>query len=238
VKQFDIFWSGSVLSGISAGATSAAELDYLRRNARRTTMGAGNWGLAAEMDMATRAEVWVCVGAYDWAGGAINTDIEYEVGAGNPRDGIATISMTYLRQVWGLYQMAEGEADSSADTLGTWLQSTTTERVKARGSFRVHAGDETFTLSFFAKAGAGANQNGYLRLAIYDGATEVESGTYLVAYAAGAYPATPMTLSVSVAALDAGQIYTFEVRTSSASTWAIELKQAMTAEIESVVTGQ
>jgi len=237
VKRFEVYIADGVLSGISAGSTSDAELEYLRANARRTVMNTGEFGAFGRMSWMTWSSQWVVVVAEDWAGTVINSDVKSVGAVADPRRDEAAVSVVQRRQVWSLSMIGETTADSSADAFEIWEQATTTARVKARGAFKKHAEDLTLTLSFFAKAGTAVGEYGYVKVALLDGATEDAAGVYRIDYAGGAYPATPQTISIDLTALDDEQVYGIEVSVWSAASYSTFLKQQIVGEVVSETTG-
>ncbi|MDP8227983.1 MAG: hypothetical protein P9M15_00860 [Candidatus Electryoneaceae bacterium] len=231
LRRYEIYWSYQSLDWIEAGATSDAELATLRRTANRITMYSGE-GNSISLNVVD--PIWVTAVAFDWDDPVtvINSDPESIVPLGREvrRDAGGEL-IEVVRIISSPSYSADAATGNSASEYTQWAQATTTPKIKYRCGYVFHTNDVSLKTWFYIKTGADASDHGYVKIAVMNGASEVEAETMLIDYDSGGYPSTPQSIDLDVSGLTNGMLYELEVTTWSDDTHTTTLRSDIQMEV-------
>jgi hypothetical protein len=234
--RFELYYSDSNrFSSIAAGATSAAELAFLRQQGTMMNIrGDHPHGTGIE----TASQLFAMVVAFDTSNVAYNSAAaEYipEGGAIDPaRDANGeVIEWTDIIARYSAYAGASN--DNIATVVSNWLQSTTTEKTKLTGTFRYNANMFSLRASFFLKTSA---NTGYAKLVIAQdiegSAADVSGKDVTVGTVATSYAALPTEIDIDISSgLVAGEIYNAELRIWNSTTSNTNMQTSAVIEVAS-----
>ena len=229
VSHWEIYYSNSVIFGITSGSTDDSELRYLRGNAHLIIISGSG---ASYHTLRPEGEMWVVATAFDATGIAYNSDTEhYSPGGLIPgRDGDGEI-IELTRTIISPNVHSGTATGNTAAEFSDFLQADVSATTKVRGVWLCNGYDSRMYAYFYAKTASGT---GYLRLQIMNSTTVV--GSVTETFDITAYPATPLSCELDLTSgFTAGMLYEIEVDIWSSASQNTNLRDDFTLEVVSQV---